>query len=235
MEVQVLNREASRSQTPAGSDLEPSNLSQPDLKLTFMMALFVAVSTLAASRLVLLDSIRSVDEALFHRVVPWLQQSHALVSTSTWLTDMGSKTFAYGIAVGVALALATFGRSLRQALLIVVTLVAIHGLQWVIFAATDGSTPTQYVLGTAGPFYSGGIVRAMVVAGMLARTAETCVDASRRGGRLIWGAALTVALVEGFTRLVLGRHWPLDVVAAVPIGAGVLWCYLRLSRWLAAM
>lgn len=35
------------------------------------------------------------------------------------------------------------------------------------------------------------------------------------------GVAVLAGVFEGLTRLALGRHWPLDVAAAVPVGLGV--------------
>ncbi len=194
------------------------------------VAVIATAMTLLAARLVLLAPVRSIDERVFYRLVPWLQQADWLVGASLFLTDIGSKNIAYNAAAALALYVAIVNRSLRQALLIVATLIGIHGLQWLTFAVADGVVPTEHVVGNAGPFYSGGVVRALVVSGLIA-----FVFASRfapRDWRVMWALPLGVGVLEAATRLVLGKHWPLDAVLAIPIGVAVLWSYQQTTVWL---
>ncbi len=201
-----------------------------DLRHAVLAGLLVVVSTLLCARLVLLQPIRTVDEALFARVVPRLQESRTLVTLSEWLTDMGSKNVAYALIFLLVVYLLAVERAASSAALVVTTLIAAQGLQWLTFASVTGTAPTDFSIGTAGPFYSGGVVRAMIVTGMLVSSVTRRRTPSDTG--VVWFWALTVGVIEGWTRLTLGRHWPLDIVAALLIGAGILWCYLAMERWI---
>ncbi len=203
-----------------------------DLRHAVVTGLLVVISTLLGARLVLLQPIRSVDEALFAKIVPRLQESHTLVTASEWLTDMGSKNVAYILVLPLAAYLFAVKREAGSALLVATTLIATMGLQWLTFSSVTGTAPTDFVIGTAGPFYSGGVVRAMVVTGILVSSITRRQRPS--GTRMVWVSALCIGVLEGWTRLVLGRHWPLDIAAALPIGAGILWCYLAMERWMPA-
>lgn len=204
-----------------------------DLRRAAVTGVLVVLGTLAGARLVLMDWIRTADEALFAKIVPWLQTSDTLVSTSGWLTDMGSKNVAYTLIFPIAIYLTLAKRQPASALLALFTLIAALGLQSLTFASVTGTTPTEFVIGTGGPFYSGGVVRAMVMAGLLV-TAITRRDRFS-DNRVVWATVLVVGSIEGFTRLVLGRHWPLDIIAAIPIGLGITSCHLATERWLASM
>ncbi len=225
-----------------------------------LVAIITTVATLLGSRVVLLDPVRRSDEGAFDRIVPPLQEHEWLVSSSEILTDLGSKNLAYGAALMLAAVLLIVRRSVLASLLILATLVGVHGLQWLTYAATSGITPTEHVIGGAGPFYSGGVVRAMVVSGMFVAAFATAPVTlpletlpletppletppletppletlpSWRDRRSIWVLPLAVGLLEGGTRLVLGRHWPLDIALALPIGGAVLWCHWQVSCWIA--
>ncbi len=201
-----------------------------DLSHAVLAGLLVVASTLVCARLVLLEPVRDFDEALFARVVPRLQQTRFLVAASEWLTDMGSKNAVYTLVLVMVVYLLAVRRAAGSAVLVAATLIAAQGLQWLTFASVTGTSPTEFVIGTAGPFYSGGVVRAMIATGMLIRTFTRARRPSNT--RFVWISALSVGVIEGWTRLVLGRHWPLDIVAALPIGAGILWCYLAMERWM---
>ncbi len=211
-------------------DVRTGGLRQPTL-----VAVIATVSTLIGSRIVLLDRVRSADEKTFEETVPSLQEHDWLVSSSEILTDLGSKNIAYSAALVLAAVLVIVRRTALPSLLVLATLVGVHGLQWLTYAVTTGVTPTEHVIGGAGPFYSGGVVRAMVVSGMIvaAFTKPSATRPSWRERRWIWAVPLAVGLLEAGTRLVLGRHWPLDIALAVPIGGAVLWCHWQVSCWIA--
>lgn len=170
--------------------------------------------------------VRATDEAVFDAVVPRLQAWSWLVSVSEVVTDLGAKSFTYVLAGGLAIMLAIRRRSLLAPALVGVSIFAIHVMQWLAVVVIDGPTPTEHVMGGAGPYYSGGVVRALVVFGMLA----TEIDHQTERRIPVWAIALTAGTIEAATRVILGRHWPFDVVMAIPIGCGLLWCYQEARR-----
>lgn len=204
-----------------------------DFRRIVLAGLGLVVFTLLGARLVLYQPIRETNEAWFAWIVSRIQEPPVLVSTSRWLTEMGSHKLAYGLAVLLAIYLFSARRAVWPALLVPGTVFAAHCLQWLAINTAPGVVPDELVIGVAGPFYSGGAVRAMIMTGMLVSSLP--LRAPPRSLKPVWIAAIAFGLLEGITRLVLGRHWPLDIAAAIPIGAGILWCYLRTSRLLSTM
>jgi len=47
--------------------------------------------------------------------------------------------------------------------------------------------------------------------------------------RLLGGGFLVLAAITGYTTVFLGRHWIIDVVAAIPYGLGITWASKRLG------
>ncbi len=116
-----------------------------------------------------------------------------------------------------------------------VCIAAAFGLRYyqsLIARIVDGTAPDDFaetadlVSGTAGPYFSGGVVRVIVIVGLALAVAGL-------GNRAIFSIAALAGTLEGVTRLVLGRHWLLDTVAAIPIGLGVLWCLIQIRQILA--
>ena len=94
--------------------------------------------------------------------------------------------------------------------------VLLRPFQSVVTVLVDGTTPeSPLIQGTAGPYFSGGVLRVLVIFG----TAAALLGLQKRTVVVI---AVVAGSIEGLTRLVLGRHWPLDIVAALPIGLAVL-------------
>ncbi len=171
---------------------------------------------LALGALTHLSPVRSIDEAVHEPLVSTLQQGDRLVSISRWLTDMGARDLVFGLTGLLAIAVTLARRSLLHGVLVVATMASTHAVQWLVITVIDGSVPTEYVIGMAGPYYSGGVVRIMVLVGMA--SAAVAAARQRHPGRITVVVTLAFGLTEGLTRLVLGRHWPFDVIAAVAIG-----------------
>ncbi len=184
------------------------------------VAIIVAVGALTQ-----LTPFRSVDESIHGPTVSALQSWGWLVSISRWLTDMGARDLVFLLTGLLAVLVTLVRRSILHGLLVLATMASTHAVQWVVIAVVDGSVPTENVIGKAGPYYSGGVVRIMVLIGMA--SAAVAVTRSSRPGRLTWLLALGFGLAEGLTRLVLGRHWPFDVIAAVAIGLYFVWLHVR--------
>lgn len=70
------------------------------------------------------------------------------------------------------------------------------------------------MVGVAGPYFSGGVFWVTLIAALAAIVFQRSI-------RFVVGVGVLAGVFEGLTRLALGRHLPLDVVAAIPVGLGV--------------
>ncbi|MFW2382509.1 MAG: phosphatase PAP2 family protein [Acidimicrobiales bacterium] len=161
--------------------------------------------------------VRDWHESTFAPVVEALQRSDALVDVSAVVTDMGHLNLNYLMlaALGVAAWLrhGTDGRAWVIGL--AVTALALRPFQAIVSRLVDGSAPfSPLVVGVAGPYFSGGVFRVTLIAALAALVFQRSV-------RFVVAFAVVAGVVEGVTRLALGRHWPLDVVAAIPVGLAV--------------
>jgi membrane-associated phospholipid phosphatase len=113
-------------------------------------------------------------------------------------------------------------------------------LQFVLKASVHRTRPahaSMYLHGVTSSFPSGHSMNATIAYLTLAYL--LCSIFEWRGLRrvLTYGAALLVALAVGISRLVLGVHFPSDVVAGIAAGAAWLsacLAVLRVVRWRAA-
>jgi membrane-associated phospholipid phosphatase len=82
--------------------------------------------------------------------------------------------------------------------------------------------PEESSIGAPGDFPSGGAARTVITFGLLAHllTQRWGAPAERR---VIWSIVTGLVLVQGGSRLYLGRHWPEDVVGGWLFG----WLILR--------
>jgi membrane-associated phospholipid phosphatase len=188
------------------------------------------VATVLVGKFSMLGPVKDVDEAVFDAVVPWLQGLPGVTGFGEVVTDMGAIPLNRAIAVLVALGALVWRRSLWLALIaLAIFFGSMYGHSLVI-NAVDGSSPTEHVLGNAGPYYSGGVVRVIALVGF----ALTVYFGMRRP-RLVYGTAVAFGAVEGLTRLIVGRHWPFDVLASIPIGLALVWLFRAAGEpWLSS-
>lgn len=162
-----------------------------------------------------------INEGLFEPFAATLSAIPGMVRVSSILTDIGKLTVNYGMAFGVGFFLYLSRRDWKLPVFVVAVMVGLHGFQSVVTRIVDSSTPSgEYVIGTPGPYLSGGVLRVLVLAGLFAVLAgRSRVDAYR--------IAAVLAAVEAITRMALGRHWPFDILASIPLGYALLWSALE--------
>ncbi len=184
----------------------------------FLTLGIAGLGTLAASVLIGLllqvGVVRTWHESTFDPIAEWLQTSSFVVDVSEVLTDLGHFTVNYLMLAALAvLAWLRFGRgAISWWVGLALTAVALRPFQSLVSRLVDGSSPASpAVIGTSGPYFSGGVFRVVVIAAL------TGMILQLRSRTVLVFAALA-GVVEGLTRMALGRHWPLDIVAAIPIG-----------------
>ena len=122
------------------------------------------------------------------------------------LTDLGG----YGTGMALAVCLSIYDRDLLPVFAVGATIGIITVLKYEVFESferPDGGT---------GSFPSGHAATAVVVWGLFAHHVEA-VDA-----RVRWGLAGSLAAIVAVSRVVLGRHYVIDVLAGAVVGGIVL-------------
>ncbi len=190
--------------------------------------LFLFSVTLVLGEASLFTEVKLVDKALFDSIVPAIQSIPGVIEVSTHLTKMGSIPVNYGMALGIGFYSGLQRRSYYLPPAVVGSLFVGHVFQLLVHRIVQGYAPTEFALGgTAGPFFSGGVMRVTLMVGIAATLA---LPPSK--DRVVWTLAVGFGVVEGFTRLALGRHWPLDIVAGFPVGLGLLWLFRQaVDHW----
>ena len=205
-------------------------MGRPNLFAVAGVAIALVVGTLALGFFSLLDPVKDVDRAVYSASLSVLQAIPGAVSASEFVTSLGSIPVNYGMALGGAFAVWLQRRRIGVPVLIVVTLLATHVLQKLTIGVVDGMIPVDdRIIGAAGPYYSGGVARVVVLAGILA---SATLVRSAKSDRLVWQLAIGLGVVEALTRLVLGRHWPIDLIASFPIGLTTVWLFRQGQLWL---
>ncbi len=179
---------------------------------------FAAVIVVGLGRRI--NWVRSADEAVFDWIVPELQSISGLVDFASWATDLGAIPINRGMAIALAAVVLLLHRQIEPALLVVGAVVGAHAVQVFADRVVDGTIPLVPVVGEAGPYFSGGVMRVTLLAGIAAT-----IVLPRSADRWSWRLAVGLGVFEGCTRLILGRHWPYDLLAALPIGLGILWVF----------
>lgn len=158
-----------------------------------------------------------INEGLFDPLAGGLSAIPGMVRVSGTLTDIGKLTVNYGMALGVALFVGLARREWKTPAFILAAMAGCHAFQSFVTRIVDGSTPTgEHVVGTAGPYLSGGVLRVIVLGGLFAVIAG-------RSRRDAYRLAALLAVVEAVTRMGLGRHWPFDIFASIPLGFALLY------------
>lgn len=196
------------------------------------VAIALVVGTIVFGFFSLLDAVKDVDAAVYRASLSVLQAVPGSIRVSELVTQIGSIPVNYGMAMGGALAVWVQRRRIAVPILIVVTLLATHALQKLAIGIVDGVIPVDdRIVGAAGPYYSGGVARVVVLAGIIA---SAVLARSAKSDRLVWQLAIGFGLIEAITRLALGRHWPIDLVASFPIALTTVWLFRRVQEWIEA-
>jgi membrane-associated phospholipid phosphatase len=127
-----------------------------------------------------------------------------------------------GAAIGVGFSIRD--RSAIPLLIVGVAVIGLlvmqHGLTILVH---EPAPPARVAVGPAGGYPSGGTARVVAVVGLGAAFAAE--GAKRKWIVAIWAIAGLAVLAEAASRLVLARHWPLDVIGGLALG----------GLWLAAL
>lgn len=154
-----------------------------------------------------------------------------LLVVMRWISEAGSPTSAAVVSLVAAAALWPLCRGFAMAL--PTTVAAGIVVDLTLKVLIDRPRPADVVIGTAlGSFPSGHVIQATVVFGLLVPALYLVT------GRIVvfWSSVvLSVVMVAGVasSRIVLGAHWPSDVLASILIGASLLLGaeYFVGSRW----
>lgn len=205
-----------------------TNLDRIPVSKIVVLGLGGFIVALLVGKASLFSAVKAVDVALFDLMVPALQSIPGVVPVCTQLTKMGSMEMNYGMAIGIGFYGAMQRRSYYLPIAVIGSLFAGHVFQAMVHKIVQGSSPEGYAIGGyAGPFFSGGVMRVTLLVGMMATLA---LPPSK--DRAVWSLAVGFGIVEGFTRLALGRHWPVDTLAGLPIGLGLLWLFRQaVDHW----
>ncbi len=186
--------------------------------LTLALGIAAGVAAvLAVGWLTLTDAVKAVDRAVFDAMVPALQSVPGATSISDRVTDIGAVPVNYGMAIALGGLVWAQRRDPLRGLLIPAVLLLAHWLQRLTIIVVDGYAPSEHVVGAAGPYFSGGVQRVVLLTGILLVIARPDMKMP-----MIMRWAVAVGLIEAATRFVLGRHWPSDLLASFPIGLAEL-------------
>lgn len=186
----------------------------------FAMLGFIVI--LAFARFTLIGIVRDVDEGIFEALVPWLQPIPGLASFCEVATDLGAIPLNRAMLIVLAILAAGRHRHLSPVLLVAGVGVGADALQNITNRIIQGSVPSADVIGAVGPYFSGGVMRVVLLTGI-----ALTLFLPTRSTRWVLTWALVFGLFEAITRLTLGRHWPLDLVVSFPIGSGLIWLFRR--------
>jgi undecaprenyl-diphosphatase len=166
-------------------------------------------------------------ESSVDRHILLTSQQGALVSAARLLTTLGGWSIVLGIAAVAAMWLMIRRRG-REALILCVLMVSERGLVELLKEAFDRARPDPHghlVVVNSMAYPSGHAANAMALGLGLALLA-----APKRGRGAAIAAGIAFAVLVGGTRLVLGVHWPSDVVGGWALGAAWTILLVRLFQ-----
>lgn len=186
--------------------------------------------TLAAGLIVVVAATWAVGEATTIAAVARLSHQlygyatdHRIPSanhTMNTLTDIGSYATTGTFAVLVGAILAYQRRRWYPFLLLGGGwLLVIVGQRVIGYLISVPKPPVAHAIGPVGGFPSGGSARVVVAFGLCAWVLGRREWTGRGERRALWAVVVLLALIEGCSRLYLGRHWPADIVAGWIYGA----------------
>jgi membrane-associated phospholipid phosphatase len=183
--------------------------------------------TLAVSLATNLRLVTKPDEAVLAWVVE--HRDPLMVLLQGYLTEVGGIGTTLSVALLGGALLAYRHRSVALGALPTLAFVVLYAAQWLIERVDDRPPPPlDTAIGGIGGFPSGGVARDVVIFGLLAYLMR--LSWTRRSDRSFLGALLfVIVFVEAFSRLMLGRHWSLDLLGGVTLGVGILFGFVRLA------
>lgn len=217
----------------------PARLVGP-VPLTVRAAVLLAVALAAAGAgltALLVDDLGAAnarEQALSEWLVGLGESSSLLLGLAQVVSWLGDEQRTVPLVAFVAMSLLLARRRLWAGYLVVVTLggVAVSSMVKQAVGRPRPALVVQPVGEELLSFPSGHTFAGITVWGSLAVIALVVLPPRLRVGVAI--AAATVGLLQGPSRLVLGRHWPTDVVGSWLIaGAWILLC-LVMTTWVAA-
>jgi len=147
------------------------------------------------------------------------------------LTLIGDPPWFLPVAIGVGAGIAV---ATRRLLPILLPAVAVPLCRWLQLLDSrlfhSGAPPQVNSIGAVGGSPSGGSFRAVVLWGLAAWFVWQLIPQRRWTRAIVMAIPTIVALVEGYTRLYLGRHWPVDVVVGYVVGAVLLAGLITVDR-----
>jgi len=197
---------------------------KPPTRRTYLISGLVLLAavpvTVLVGRLAAWDALARWDEQAYTAMASG--QNDLITRTMAAVTGIGSITSTGFIAIVVGLIVGYWKRNVWLAVLPpTVFFVSLH-VQRFTDALDPRPGPSDAVsIGAPGGFPSGGTARVIVVVGIIAVILAQHWRGTRE--RAVLGAALgAIAWIEIISRLVLGRHWPLDLLGGAVAGAMLL-------------
>lgn len=200
--------------------------------VTLFVAGFATTIPLAfiPALLLRLNAVRAWDESLYQHATT--SRDARLSKLSENITEIGSITATGFLAIIVGL---IFAYHYRSAIPLVM-----GPLAWFVsiraqrlIDSWDGREhpPISSAIGDPGGYPSGGTLRVMLVLGILGALLMLSWH-SRRERMVICGVVGLLTGLEAASRLILGRHWPMDLLSGVAVAATLLLAFAPLGRHL---
>jgi membrane-associated phospholipid phosphatase len=188
-----------------------------------IMAMGLVISSAAALLLGLLgkvDVIHHADATVVHYLAA--HRAGWLTRPLLTITQIGSYQTSYTTALVAGAVLSLLCQSWLPLPLLFASVVVEKYMQQFLGALVDGgSPPRELAVGERGTFPSGGSARTVIVFGLTAWLIARARPGSREAATS-WTLVASLAFVEGWSRLYLGRHWVADVVGGWVWGALLL-------------
>lgn len=186
-------------------------------RLVILLALVLVVSAIEVGEDALRGESGPIDEAILmfiHRHVPT-----ALNDFFEAVTFTGSSRFLLPLASAAAIGLLLFGRRFEASLIAASAIggaIVVYAIKMLAGRARPGLWETEPYWGSSFPSGHTLVVAAVATAAVL------CVGRIRPAARgvALWLAFSWIVLVA-CSRLVLGVHWPTDVMVAVCLGTAI--------------
>ncbi len=173
------------------------------------------------------DPVSSADADLFGWLVPKLQSNSFLIDFAEFVTPVATITVGRIGGLVIGLAAVAYHRKLIWLVLPPITMIGAQAFQNFMIDVVQRDNPLEHVIGNSGGYFSGGVMRAICLSGM-----AITVALPQLGNRKTLAGAFGVGFIVAASRMILGRHWPLDIVAAFVIGLGMVALFrMVLSGW----